>query len=311
MKTNRSTAVRDVWTWSVGDEPEDMGTRGKEWLVEPDTQPEIPWLFKAVRRKVLQDGRVRYFGEDWAELLATEAAKMLGIPAAHVELAVRNQECGVISRSLLVDADGCSIADSLDHGNELLQARNPRYDKAQTWEATGYTLDAVWGVLNGIAAPADTPSPVTTAGDTFAGYLVLDALVAGTDRHHENWGVLSRGSRRWLAPTFDHGTCLGFQNEDQRRLMYLDGKSSATMSGWVARGKSNHFEGRPNLVELARAALERLAPPVRQHWLDRVSTFSLEDWTDTVNRVPESWMSQPARRFACEVVRLNRDRILQ
>lgn len=303
--------IIDVSEWPEGDEPERMGTRGKEWLVEPDTDPEVPWLFKAIRCKDLPKRGRRCFDEDWAELLATEAAGMLGVPAAEVRLAVRHEDRGVISRSLLVDVDGTSLADGLTHGNELLQAQDPRYDKDQVREAVGYTLNTVWQALDGISAPPGSPQPVVSAAHAFAGYLVLDALVAGTDRHHENWGALHWGTRRWLAPSYDHGTCLGFQLEDEMRTQYLDGNDSATMDVWVMRGTSSHFEGRPGLVYLATDALTRVPLVVRDHWYERIESFDLESWWDTLSRVPSPLMSHPARRFAYEVVRLNRERLLE
>jgi hypothetical protein len=57
----------------------------------------------------------------------------------------------------------------------------------------------------------------------FASYLVLDALIGNTDRHHMNWGVLDDpGSPRVLAPTFDHASSLGFLLSDEQRNLRLD-----------------------------------------------------------------------------------------
>ena len=142
------------------------------------------------------------------------------------------------------------------------------------------------------------------------GILTLDALIANTDRHHENWGALARGSERWLAPTFDQGTCLGFEGSDEMRLRYLEQASGHGMDLWVRRGRSNHFEGRPGLVELAAEALQRVPAQVARHWLERVEAFDLEWWRDTLESVPQHRMSHPARNFAFEVVRLNRERLL-
>jgi hypothetical protein len=93
-KTDRMTDVIDVSAWQPSEVPEEwMGTRAKVWLEEPDTG--TPWLFKAVRCKELPDGRVRCFGEDWAEWLAAQAAGHLDLPVATVRLAVRAGRWGV------------------------------------------------------------------------------------------------------------------------------------------------------------------------------------------------------------------------
>jgi hypothetical protein len=303
------TEIVDVTGWVPAEDPEWMGTRWKVWLKDPQVEG-LLWLFKAVRCKELPDGSRRCFEEDWAEYLATRLACRLGLPAAPVRLARWSRMNGIISRSLLQDDDGEVVADSLEHGNELLQAADPTYDKDQRGHATGYTLDAVLGALDGVGVPPACRPPLSEAGDVFGAILILDALVANTDRHHENWGALVRGSKRWLAPTFDQGTCLGFQGPDDMRLRYLGQTSGHGMEVWVRRGHSNHFEGRPGLVELAADALRRVSDAVARHWVEQITAVDLDWWWDTIAAVPEDRMSHPARRFAFEVVRLNRERLL-
>jgi hypothetical protein len=79
---------------------------------------------------------------------------------------------------------------------------------------------------------------------------------------------------------------------------------------WVRRGRSNHFEERPGLADLAADALRRVPGHVAAHWLERVEAFDLQWWRDTLDSVPQNRMSHPARNFAFEVVRLNRERFL-
>lgn len=301
--------IVDVSDWPPSEEPEWMGTRSKVWLLDPQAT-DLLWLFKAVRCKEQANGSVRCFGEDWAEWLAVKAADHLQIPAAEVRLASWKGHHGVISRSMLRDANGQRVADRLEHGNELLQAVNPAYDKDQQREAVGYTLEAVWGALDGIGVPKDCQPPVSAATDLFAGILMLDALIANTDRHHENWGALTFGADRWLAPTYDMGTCLGFQEPDEERVRLLDRGGGHSMDMWVKRGRSGHFESKPRLMQLAVEGLVRVADTVRMHWLERAEAFDLEWWRGTIDSVPPARMSHPARMFAFEIVRLNRERLL-
>jgi hypothetical protein len=300
--------IHDVTAWPSVDDDEQMGTRPKAWLERPGTN-EL-WLFKGVRCVTLQDGSTRCFGENWAEKLATVAAAALGLPAATIELAIRDGQAGVISRFLLVDAEGNRRAEKLDHGNELIQAFDPTYDRDQQREAVGYTLDAVWRALEGIAPPAGSVGLLEAATDVFAGYLLLDALLASTDRHHENWGALVHEGRRSLAPNFDLGTCLGFGETDEKRRAYLGGDGTQTMSTWVARGRSNHFEGRPRLVDLAAEGIRRISQAAAIHWRQQLASFNLDQWRATLDDVPGHLMSQAARTFAFEIVRLNRERLL-
>ena len=152
------TEIIDVSDWLPSDDPEWMGTRGKVWLWDPDVEG-LLWLFKAVRCKEQADGTTRCFGEDWAEWLAVQAAGHLQIPAAEVKLASWRGEHGVVSRSMLQDNDGHRLADRLEHGNELLQAVDPAYDKERQREVAGYTLEAVWVALADVGVPLECRPP--------------------------------------------------------------------------------------------------------------------------------------------------------
>jgi hypothetical protein len=248
-------------------------------------------------------GLHRTFGEDWSEKLASELAAQMELPAALVELAVRNGRRGAISRTVL---PGPKF--DLVHGNELLQARDREYDMDQRREAPGYTLNAVREALEPYAPPSQLR--VRTAWEAFVGYLVFDALIANTDRHHENWAVMvSRSGPPSLAPSFDHATCLGFQLSDEDRLRMLHQEDG--VERWVGRGRSSHFEGKPTLLELASDGLSMTSSATRETWWDRVSSLSMRRWKATIERVPADLMSQAERTFAFEVVRRNRERVLR
>lgn len=197
-ESDQSYRIFDVSYWTAV-EPEQMGTKAKEWLAAPDDER---WLFKEVREKAMPSGELRAFGEDWSEKLAGELAMLLGVPAAVVELARRSQRRGVISRTVLPDRDHALV-----HGNELLQQYDPAYDRDQVREVKGYRLTSVWQVLEGHLAPAGAPDGTHTAVEIFAGYLLLDALLANRDRHHENWAVvLALAARDRSRPCRTHVT---------------------------------------------------------------------------------------------------------
>ncbi|MYE54981.1 MAG: hypothetical protein F4X34_07285 [Chloroflexi bacterium] len=140
---------------------------------------------------------------------------------------------------------------------------------------------------------------------SFAGYLLLDALIGNTDRHHENWGLLRRrtsaGWSGYLAPSFDHASSLGRELQDERREILL---SENRVGVYVNRGRGGIFwsenERRgPSPLELVRLAV-REYPVLFQTsmgWLDKVNEDSLRE---IVDRVPEDWMSLSARIFSAE-----------
>lgn len=150
-----------------------------------------------------------------------------------------------------------------------------------------------------------------TAFDVFAGYLVLDALVANQDRHEENWALL-----RPLVPTgglllagsYDHGSSLGFNLRDEKRTAHL---ADGTVEEYARRGRAQRFEkatdGQLTLVELAHRALDRASAAARERWTSALDAVSDEVLENTVDRIPE--MSDPTRRFTLALLIANRRRL--
>lgn len=296
--TSGAYAIVDVSSWEAI-AAEEMGKKSKVWLVDPPGQR---WLFKSVRED--QQGAR---GEDWAEKLAAEVAQSLGIPAAAVELAHRQRQDGnprgVISRSVMPDEQH-----ALHHGNELLRGLVTAYDAQRLGEVPGYTLDAVWSALQGVGVPPDSGLPLTEGRALFVGYLMLDALIANTDRHHQNWAVIRTPQEAddYLSPSFDHATSLGFQEPQERKQLLLD---EGRVRDWTAKARSK-FEGRPSPMAVAREALQQASGEVTDFWLGRLEALHEEVWVSRIEAVPADLMSQVDRRFAAEVIRVNREELL-
>ncbi|HEX9888339.1 MAG TPA: HipA domain-containing protein [Nitriliruptorales bacterium] len=276
----------------------------KDWLLPRDSGPTDPeWLWKGT--PVEATGLHRVLGHDWGERVACEVAKLLAVPAAVVELGSLDGDRGVVCRSF---ASARAGHPSLSNASELLPTVVAGYDQDKTGVAPGYTLDAVFDVLAESAAPAGS-DPVVADGQTaFAGVLMMDALIANQDRHHDNWGVVQapEGTKQ-LAPAFDQACCLGYQaTADDKRRRIEEGR----VEEWAARGRSNQFEGKPNLVELAHEALGRVPEDGAKFWLERLESVTLEQMRIVIDRVPGDRMSQVDRTFAVEVMRVNRRRIL-
>ncbi|MDE0101441.1 MAG: HipA domain-containing protein [Bryobacterales bacterium] len=154
--------------------PETMGSKEKVWcgIGESQSVPHGQWLFKFPQA---------HTGQHWAERIASKVAARLGAPHATVRLACFEGEKGSICRSFL------SAGQGLIHGNELLRARIKGYDTDKKYGQSDHTLDNIWHVLEGLPWGA---TESVRAKEQFAEYLVLDALVGNTDRHHENWGIV-------------------------------------------------------------------------------------------------------------------------
>ena len=145
-----------------------MGSKPKFWY-RPSDQ-EVQWLFKYPQAAT---------GQHWAEKIAAEIANSLHIPHAVVELAEFGESQGSVSKSF---ARG---GRHLVHGNELLAAFMA-YDPDKKFGQSAHTLD---NILHCFDEAFRSHIAAERAKQRFAAYIVLDALIGNTDRHHENWAI--------------------------------------------------------------------------------------------------------------------------
>lgn len=207
--------------------------------------------------------------------------------------------------------------ESLVHGNELLNEHDPSYPVDRNYRAVQHTLPALHNVFEslGVLAPAQTRHFVRSPFEVFAGYLLLDALIGNTDRHHENWGVVVRTAGRVrqlvLAPSYDHASSLGRELGDEKRRARLAAKDPrAGVPAYAARAASALYglgEG-PRKPLTCIEAFERacqLDPVGSFWWRARLGEIRAEQLEEIVRRVPSSEMSQPASAFAIALLRHN------
>lgn len=184
---------------------------------------------------------------DWAEVVVARIARLLSVPVADVTLARRDGTRGSLTRHLIDDEHS---GRQLQPGSVLLAKYLPRYvgydENDTTANVPGHSLLNIRFVL---AQESLRPPPGGTTGLSafghFADYLVLDALLANTDRHARNWGLLgtTMGDAQ-LAPSYDHGSSLGFQLDDEQRERCLrDG-----VHQWANRGRARCFDTQPGLT---------------------------------------------------------------
>lgn len=265
-------------------DPEEMGSKRKFWY-RHQGQGEGEWLFKYPREGT---------GEHWAEKIAAGIAELLEIRHATVELAIFEGVRGSATESFVDDED------ELVHGNQMLEWFVRGYVAKRRYGQSSHTLKNIWQVLDEIFSESEAKMQVNLC---IAEYLVPDALIGNTDRHHENWGVLFKlpgEDLEWLlAPSFDHASSLGRELRDERRNRLLD---ENRVGNYVEKGHGAIFwseEDRrgPSPLELVRRSTRSypdfFVPAIEN--LDRLNQGSL---IELVDRVPCSWMSPSARKFA-------------
>jgi serine/threonine protein kinase HipA of HipAB toxin-antitoxin module len=94
---------------------------------------------------------------------------------------------------------------------------------AKKFRQADHTIENIQSAIRGLF-PAEAADAMLTK---LAAYLVFDALIGNTDRHHENWGLCYRADASTktrtldVAPSFDHASSLGRELVDTRRSELL------------------------------------------------------------------------------------------
>ncbi|ANU10135.1 hypothetical protein BBH88_07385 [Planococcus antarcticus DSM 14505] len=200
----------DTSLWKRDEKSQASGTRTKFWLIEPGTKPEDPvkHLFK-----VPTEGT----GGHWAEYIASKVGAQLGFPTAEIELSNYQNTIGTISKNFR------NQTEELYEGGDLFMARFEDFDRHSL---TYYELPHILEMLSEYSLE-----------NTFVALPVYDALIANNDRHCDNWGVLSGPKGIRLAPIYDNGSSLGFNEVTERKQKMLT--DDHMLAGFCNRGKSS------------------------------------------------------------------------
>lgn len=289
------------------DQLEPMGSKPKFWFDHPDHGR---CLFKAARP---------HSGEDWSEKVAEELAGGIGLPHAKYHLAEFRGERGIVTPRMTRDDE------RLVHGNEILIELDPVYEAGSTQYRTPlHTVGAVLDALStrGVAMPSGwtPPEGVSSSGDAFLGYLMLDALIGNTDRHHENWGAIeSLGENDEeavlaLAPTFDHASSLGRNEPLDRMAERLATRDHGfTVEAYAARAHSALFsdpaDSKPLTPHDAFELGAVMHPEAARAWCNRLQVFQDAALKTMLMEVPEERMHPDAKEFALRMLIFNRDRL--
>jgi HipA-like C-terminal domain len=277
-------------------QPEALGSKIKFWYAESNDAP--LWLFKYP-----QTGT----GQHWAEKIAAEVAEAIHVLHARVDLAVFQGARGSATESF------ARKGRELYHGNQVVAVHILGYDPDVDFKQSDHTLENIYRALDGTFV---TDIGRRQAKGRLADYLVFDALIGNTDRHHENWGILYKQTKSGLdgfvAPTFDHASSLGRELLDDRRRRLLSEQKVGRYSE-RARGAIFWTREDPHAVsplELVRRGAA-LYPDFFRLSLEPLRNIERRTFERIVRRIPADWMSQLERTFAVELMCYNLDELMR
>ncbi|WP_341731835.1 hypothetical protein [Microcoleus sp. EPA2] len=299
---------------------EAMGSKYKFWFEHPELGR---CLYKQARLDL---------GEDWAEKVASELCKLLGIPHANYELAATSEgNLGVVSSYFLPNGG------TLVHGNELLTPIVPNYPTFATYNLSQHTIDLVLRVISdeSVNLPIGwtVPNGIQKAVEVFVGYLLLDAWIGNGDRHHENWGVVRNkavpttsetahlaptasetvnlasptSKTAHLAPSYDHASSLGRDlSDEQRQKRSVDAYANKCFSAFYG----NVDDKKPLKTLDVFDCAARCYPNAAHIWIERLESISKVNLLDIFNRIPNTRISPIAAEFAQKILEFNQHRLL-
>ena len=276
---------------------EQLGSKAKFWVMLGGQL----WLFKEARENT---------GEDWAEKVAAQLAKLVGFDAADVELAEFSGTRGCVCKSFIDLKQG----EGLVHGNEILAGHVTGYDREKRFKQSDHTLGNIVTAMQSVFEGKNADSVLAR----LARYVVFDALIGNTDRHHENWGLkLSFDAEKKtqlvsVAPSFDHASSLGRELRDEARADILARNGVAK---YIAGGRGGIFisvddKHGANPLELARLGAERYPDHFRGA-LASLSTLQTATIRTIIDQLPAERASNAAKDFAYAVVCHSLDQLLK
>lgn len=239
--------------------------------------------------------------------MAASVAQLLRIRHAVTALAECDGEHGSAAKSFVRGTY------ALFHGNQWLAGSLNQYNPDRRIRRSDHTLENIFLAIDRGFAD-DTAEEMKIQ---MAKYLIFDALIGNTDRHHENWGILKLPVRgEWstrigyLAPSFDHASSLGRELADEgpgkcrREILNAGdvGPYSERAQGRVFWSASD--ASAPSPLELIRRGSVAF-PAILQPALEVLRNIDVDQLDNLTRRIPETWMSPLARRFAFELMGYN------
>ena len=248
---------------------------------------------------IVTKGMVHSAKRQFTEALA-EYEKVSSLPGREpVKLLAKADAFTQKSRTLLQKGE------ALIHGNELLASKVSGYDKTKIMKQSDHTVDNIIAAVTHFAPPDVARQMLLRLSE----YMVFDALIGNTDRHHENWGFrfkltqLAGSYPLSIAPSFDHASSLGRECLDERCEKILRENKVAEYvragRGGVYWQASDAKGASPlKLVELASAKYPKFFAPA----LDKLCKLNEDDAWQIISRIPAHRASDVSKQLAHAIV---------
>ncbi|WP_107841791.1 HipA domain-containing protein [Metasolibacillus meyeri] len=245
------------------------GTRNKFWVNAPEELFEgKEFLFKESKTVL---------GELWAEKITAEMGKLLNLSMMHVQFAKYNETYGVIMQNF--SPKGFELRD----GGTFLSKSIPNFDVNSL---DYYTIENIMIEISRLGMETQ-----------FIELCLFDALVACTDRHCENWGVIFDGENYHFSPIYDNGSALGFNVHDKKLNLYAsDLRAFQAFTNRTQTLIEVNGNSKPKVAMLLNYLYDNYKSLVVEI-INNFKTFDLNKALEIINKVPEKIMSKKQKEW--------------
>lgn len=222
-------------------------------------------------------------GELWAEKIAAEIGILIGLNMMHVQFAKNEDAYGVIMENFV------PIGHELQDGGGLLSKLLPEF-KVSSLDF--YTIDNIMNVV-----------AYFEMEQQFIQLCLFDALIASSDRHCENWGVIHNKGTYTFAPIYDNGDSLGFNVPDEKLTLYE--KDMNAFNAFTNRTKTLiEVDGKrkPKLNVLLNYLLDNYGEIVSKE-IDRLRALDYNGILAITNQVPTEIMSNEQKKWVNRLIK--------
>lgn len=140
---------------------------------------------------------------------------------------------------------------------------------------------------------------------------LFDALIASSDRHCENWGVINNKGIHTFAPIYDNGDSLGFNVTDEKLLLYE--RDEIAFKAFTNRSKTLievNGKRQPKLKALLNYLFDNYKDLLIKE-IDHFTTLNYNDILTITNQVPLEIMNIKQKNWVNRLIKYRHEWLIE
>jgi hypothetical protein len=301
--------IIDVTSWAEEIEPHQEGARDKNKVTCPGDSP-FPFLIGG-HTYLFKQSNKRYPTQFWVEVIAFRLGCLMGVPVppAFISIDTGRKLAGALIEWFYNYPQGAF--EEYMGGEKLFLEINPHFDRGK-------------GVQHNVNDLIDIIHKKERLAESFqehwAQVFCFDAIIGNTDRHQDNWGLVSSGDHYDFSPAFDNGTSMGHEIVEEKLF-----KKPADFEKYILRKRATHHirwekidKTKLGHFELLKKIIEKY--PNMANYMVSCANFSLKSFEDDLlslqeisNQLPEPYAKLTRERadFIFQLIKLRQSKVLE